>query len=176
MIVLFTQYFVIEPSFFQGTTYKRIQPNLEINSSERDKFWAAEEEKEKLRQDEERNKKQHEQKTIENERLLREVKRTKIQVCFFIYVLMAFYVFIKDADRIRRDSVIEEKKPKIEPELIKTEPEIIKIEPIEEIKTEVVKPGLVTEESDKLIEQNNVEDDFGIRAEALYDYQAGNLQ
>lgn len=58
---------------FKGTTYKRIQPNLEINSSERDKFWAAEEEKEKLRQVEEQIKKKHEQKIIEDERLLREV-------------------------------------------------------------------------------------------------------
>lgn len=58
---------------FKGTTYKRIQPNLEINSSERDKFWAAEEEKEKLRQVEEQIKKKHEQKIIEDERLLQEV-------------------------------------------------------------------------------------------------------
>lgn len=58
---------------FKGTTYKRIQPNLEINPSERDKFWAAEEEKEKLRQVEEQIKKKHEQKIIEDERLLREV-------------------------------------------------------------------------------------------------------
>lgn len=57
----------------QGTSYKRIQPNLEINSTERDKFWAAEEEKEKFRQDEERKKKELEQKKIEDERLLREV-------------------------------------------------------------------------------------------------------
>lgn len=61
-------------SFFKGTAYKRIQPNLEINSTERDKFWAAEEEKEKLRQEEERKKKEVEQKKIENERLLREVR------------------------------------------------------------------------------------------------------
>jgi hypothetical protein len=58
---------------FQGTAYKRIQPNLEINSTERDKFWAAEEEKEKCRQDEERKKKELEQKKMEDERLLREV-------------------------------------------------------------------------------------------------------
>lgn len=63
--------------FFQGTAYKRIQPNLEINSTERDKFWAAEEEKEKFRQDEERKKKEQEQKKIEDERLLREVKSNK---------------------------------------------------------------------------------------------------
>lgn len=68
---------------FQGTTYKRIQPNLEINSSERDKFWAAEEEKEKLRQEEERKKKEQEQKKIEDERLLREVKYNKY---FIIHV------------------------------------------------------------------------------------------
>lgn len=59
---------------FQGTTYKRIQPNLEINSTERDKFWAAEEEKEKLRQEEELKKKLQEQNIIENERLIREVR------------------------------------------------------------------------------------------------------
>lgn len=70
---MFIYYSIVEP-LFQGTTYKRIQPNLEINSSERDKFWAAEEEKEKLRQNEERNKKEHEQKKIEDERLSREVR------------------------------------------------------------------------------------------------------
>lgn len=69
--------------FLQGTTYKRIQPNLEINSTERDKFWAAEEEKEKLRQDEERIKKEQEKKEIEDERLLREV-RNKYLVYFFL--------------------------------------------------------------------------------------------
>lgn len=66
--------FSIIECLFKGTAYKRIQPNLEINSTERDKFWAAEEEKEKLRQEEERKKKEIEQKTIENERLLREVR------------------------------------------------------------------------------------------------------
>lgn len=50
---------------------------------ERDKFWAAEEEKEKLRQIEERNKKEQEQKKIEDERLLREV------ICQYIYI----YIF-----------------------------------------------------------------------------------
>jgi len=62
---------------FQGTSYKRIQPNLEINSSERDRFWAAEGEKEKLRQEGERKKKEQEQKKIEDERLLREVSCEK---------------------------------------------------------------------------------------------------
>jgi len=129
-----------------GTTYKRIQPNLEINTSERDKFWAAEEEKEKIRQNEERNKKVHEQKTIENERLLRE-----------------------DADRIRRDSVINDEISKIEPE-----PAIVKTALIEESKIEIAKPGLITEEDDNQNEQQNVETDLGIRAEALYDYQAAD--
>lgn len=78
-IVLYFKFnFIVVELLFQGTTYKRIQPNLEINSTERDKFWAAEEEKEKLRQNEERNKKEYEQKKIEDERLLREVGQ-KIQ-------------------------------------------------------------------------------------------------
>jgi len=76
---------------FQGTSYKRIQPNLEINSSERDKFWAAEEEKEKLRQEEERKKKEQEQKKIEDERLLREVRYDKY---FIIQVKPKFKTFI----------------------------------------------------------------------------------
>jgi len=76
---------------FQGTSYKRIQPNLEINSSERDKFWAAEEEKEKLRQEEERKKKEQEQKKIENERLLREVSYSKY---FIIHLKTKFKTLI----------------------------------------------------------------------------------
>lgn len=36
-------------------------------------------------------------------------------------------------------------------------------------------PVLITEELDNQSVQNNVDDDFGIRAEALYDYQAGSL-
>lgn len=46
---------------------------------------------------------------------------------------------------------------------------------IEESKIEIAKPGLITEEDDNKNEQQNVETDLGIRAEALYDYQAGNL-
>lgn len=76
---------------FQGTTYKRIQPYLEINSSERDKFWAAEEEKEKLRQEEEQKKKEQEQKNIEDERLLREVRYNKY---FIICVKTKFKIFL----------------------------------------------------------------------------------
>lgn len=69
--------------------------------------------------------------------------------------------------------IIEEAPTKIE-----SEPKIIKVEPEpesepEEVKFEIAKPGLVTEEVDDQKEQNNF-DDFGIRAEALYDYQAGN--
>lgn len=131
-----------------GTTYKRIQPNLEINSSERDKFWAAEEEKEKLRQEEERKKKEQEQKKIEDERLLRE-----------------------NADRLRRDSITVEEIQKIEQKttVASADPEISK-----DVKIELAIPGLVTEEIENQNEQNNVEDDLGIKAEALYDYQAAD--
>jgi len=61
--------------------------------------------------------------------------------------------------------VINEEVPKIKPEttIVKTE--------VEEVKIEIAKPVLVTEEVDNENEQNNV----GIRAEALYDYQAGSL-
>lgn len=89
--------------------------------------------------------------------------------------------FIKDADRIRRDSEINEEAPKInvEPTIAKAElePELHpqpQKEEEPEVKFEIAKPGIVTEEADELKEQNNVIDEFGIRAEALYDYQAGN--
>lgn len=61
--------------------------------------------------------------------------------------------------------MINEEVPKIKPEttIVKTE--------VEEVKIEIAKPVLVTEEVDNENEQNNV----GIRAEALYDYQAGSL-
>lgn len=49
----------------------------------------------------------------------------------------------------------------------------------DEAKAEISKPGVIAESSDsppiEQFEQNNIEDDFGIRAEALYDYQAGNI-
>lgn len=161
---LFVYWYIIG-LLFQGTTYKRIQPNLEINSTERDKFWAAEEEKEKLRQDEEREKKEKEQKTIESERLVREVRYYK----YILIHIQPKYNFLQDADRIRRDSVINEEIPKTKPEST-----VIVAEP-EEDKIEIAKPVLVTEEPDNQNGHINVEDDFGIRAEALYDYQAGNL-
>jgi len=61
--------------------------------------------------------------------------------------------------------VINEEVPKIKPETT-----VVKAE-VKEAKFEIAKPVLVTEEADNENEQNNV----GIRAEALYDYQAGSL-
>lgn len=65
---------------------------------------------------------------------------------------------------MRRDSVINEEVSKIEPV------PIVKAA-LEETKIEIAKPGIVTEETNK---QNIIENDLGMRAEALYDYQAGN--
>lgn len=80
---------------------------------------------------------------------------------------------MQDADRIRRDSVANEV-PKTEPEPLEISSTVI-ADP-EVTKIEMAKPVLVSEEADNQngIEQN-VKDDFGIRAEALYDYQAGNV-
>lgn len=66
--------------------------------------------------------------------------------------------------------MINEEVPKI-----KSETTVVKAEPSEEAKIEIAKPVLITEETDNENGQNNVGDDFGIRAEALYDYQAGSL-
>lgn len=96
--------------------------------------------------------------------------RSKIwQIYFDSYVKIKILFLSQDADRIRRDSIISEEIPKI-----KLESTVIKAE-IEEAKIEIATPVLVTEEPDNQNGQNNVEDDFGIRAEALYDYQAGTL-
>lgn len=78
------------------------------------------------------------------------------------------YYILQDADRIRRDSVIKEEVPKIVPEPVIVEPKQ------DEAIIEIAKLGLVTEEPENQNEQNNV-GDYGIRAEALYDYQAGCL-
>ncbi|XP_050533703.1 drebrin-like protein B isoform X2 [Daktulosphaira vitifoliae] len=142
-----------------GTSYKRIQPNLEINSSERDKFWADEEEKEKKRQEEEKNRKEQEKKKIEEERLSRE-----------------------DTERIRRENDITEKYQKQEDSIniMKTipEPKNIIQEPVnqenESIKSiEIAKPGIVEENSEDKNSHDKIEN-FGLRAEALYDYQAAD--
>lgn len=77
--------------------------------------------------------------------------------------------FFQDADRIRRDSVICEEVPKTEPKLTVT-----KEEPTEETKIEVTKLWVASEVSDNENKQTNIEDEFGIKAEALYDYQAGS--
>lgn len=61
--------------------------------------------------------------------------------------------------------MINEEVPKIKPETT-----VVKVE-VEEVKIEIAKPVLVTEEADNENEPNDV----GIRAEALYDYQAGSL-
>jgi len=74
---------------------------------------------------------------------------------------------------MRRDSIINEEIPKTEPKPIVAEAEP---EKPENVKIESAKPELVAEEIE--IENqnglNNVEDDLGIKAEALYDYQAGS--
>lgn len=77
--------------------------------------------------------------------------------------------FVKDADRVRRDSIINKEVLKVE-----LEPVIATADLTQEAKIEVAKPGLVSEVADNQKKQNYVESDFGIRAEALYDYQAGS--
>ncbi|XP_008476634.1 drebrin-like protein [Diaphorina citri] len=62
-----------EPNHPVSAQYTRIIPSKEINTIERDKFWAAEEEKEKLRQETERRKKEEEMRRLEEERINREM-------------------------------------------------------------------------------------------------------
>ncbi|XP_065202044.1 drebrin-like protein [Planococcus citri] len=57
--------------------YKKVEPRKEINSEERDKFWAQEEEQEKKRQLEEIKKKQEEVLKLEQERIKREMEDAK---------------------------------------------------------------------------------------------------
>uniref|UniRef100_A0A1B6L3R3 SH3 domain-containing protein n=1 Tax=Graphocephala atropunctata TaxID=36148 RepID=A0A1B6L3R3_9HEMI len=57
-----------------GTTYKRVIPQQEINSNERDKFWQKEEEEEKKRQDAERKHREEEKKRLEHEIKHREIE------------------------------------------------------------------------------------------------------
>lgn len=66
--------------FFQGTTYKRVIPQQEINSNERDKFWQKEEEEEKIRQELERKRKEEERRKLDNE-----IKQREVMHCFFIF-------------------------------------------------------------------------------------------
>lgn len=121
-----------------------------------------------------------------------------------------YSIFVQNADRIRRDSIINDRVSKIEsePSAVKVnseskieivKPQLLPEEPIKEVaqpvsiseepvveisKSEtlpdepidkVSSPELITKNADSQIEQNNIEDDFGIRAEALYDYQAGSI-
>lgn len=66
---------VIKIVTFQGTTYKRVIPQQEINSNERDKFWQKEEEEEKIRQELEKKRKDEERRKLESEIKQREVKQ-----------------------------------------------------------------------------------------------------
>lgn len=119
-------------------------------------------------------------------------------------------MFLQDADRIRRDSIINDRVSKIESEpnavninsgskIETVKPQLLPEEPVKEVaqptllleepvveipKSEappdepidkVSTPEVINKNTDSQIEQNNIEDDFGIRAEALYDYQAGNI-
>lgn len=59
--------------FFQNSAYKKVEPSKEINPTERDKFWALEEEQEKQRQLEEARRRQEELIRLEEERIKREV-------------------------------------------------------------------------------------------------------
>lgn len=88
---------------------------------------------------------------------------------YVIFFFILIYICLQDAYRIRRDSVIKEEIPKVIPE-----PVVYKPDP-EEAKIEIAKPGLVTEEPKNPNKDNIDLGDFGIRAEALYDYQAGSV-
>uniref|UniRef100_A0A8D9DS04 Drebrin-like protein n=1 Tax=Cacopsylla melanoneura TaxID=428564 RepID=A0A8D9DS04_9HEMI len=73
-----------EPSNPVSAQYTRIIPSREINTVERDKFWADEEQKERVRQETERKKKEEEIRKLEEERINREmvemVKRESEQI------------------------------------------------------------------------------------------------
>ncbi|XP_059488600.1 drebrin-like protein [Neocloeon triangulifer] len=57
-----------------GTKYEKLNPAKEINSSERDRFWEKEEQEEKKRQAEEKRKREEETKRSEEERIKLEEK------------------------------------------------------------------------------------------------------
>nr|XP_018896888.1 PREDICTED: drebrin-like protein B [Bemisia tabaci] len=62
-----------------GTVYKKVIPRQEINSAERDKFWAAEEEAERKRQAEEARIREEKQRLAELERHRREMSEMSIR-------------------------------------------------------------------------------------------------
>ncbi|KAK7576234.1 hypothetical protein V9T40_012520 [Parthenolecanium corni] len=60
-----------------NSAYKKVEPSKEINPTERDKFWALEEEQEKQRQLEEARRRQEELIRLEEERIKRETEDAK---------------------------------------------------------------------------------------------------
>lgn len=80
---------------FKGTTYKRVIPKQEINTSERDKFWQKEEEEEKRRIEEENRKKIEERLRIEEELRKREVHMKLLVLCYS-YMLFEEFCCVKN--------------------------------------------------------------------------------
>ncbi|XP_075236868.1 actin binding protein 1 [Lycorma delicatula] len=70
---------IVKDSGPVGTTYKRVIPKQEINTTERDKFWQKEEEEEKRRIEEENRKKLEERLRIEEELRKREIEEAALR-------------------------------------------------------------------------------------------------
>lgn len=129
---------LLHPISKQDPAYKKVEPRKEINSEERDKFWAQEEEQEKRRQMEEIKKKQEELLKLEQERIRREVHLI-CGVYRHLNKMFIFYFFIQVEDAKKRELMASqekvEEKPINQKKIIETSTNIIsKIEQIEKSK------------------------------------------
>ncbi|CAB0010388.1 unnamed protein product [Nesidiocoris tenuis] len=132
-----------------GTAYKRVIPKNEINAEERDKFWQKEEMEEKQRLVEERRKRE-ESKRLDKEKLEKEEAEELIK----LRTTDARAVFEQNTSV---GQLLSSRKASIENSV----PDIKDEEPI------VVEEYLTTAAEEELL-------DTGLKAEALYDYQAAD--
>nr|CAD7574639.1 unnamed protein product [Timema californicum] len=172
-----------------GTVYKRVIPKQEINTRERDKFWEKEEQEEKQRQAEEKNRKEEERSRIESERKQRELREAEKSAEERTKEVTPADQEKEDWEREERERrgrtdtevsqpiILEAKQPAREttqPQTIReaTQPQIIR-EATQPIIREALQVAQCMEE-EELLAYSNGQDDLGLQARALYDYQAAD--
>nr|CAD7426260.1 unnamed protein product [Timema monikensis] len=163
-----------------GTVYKRVIPKQEINTRERDKFWEKEEQEEKQRQAEEKNRKEEERTRIESERKQRELREAEKSAEERTKEVTPADQEKEDWEREERERrgrtdtevsqpiILEAKQPARET----TQPQTIR-EATQPIIREALQVAQCMEE-EELLAYSNGQDDLGLQARALYDYQAAD--
>ncbi|XP_065350123.1 drebrin-like protein isoform X2 [Cloeon dipterum] len=182
-----------------GTRYEKQNPAKEINASERDRFWEKEELEEKKRQAEEKRKREEETKRIDQERIRLEeksmeimqqkeaewtqkhpepLKEEKIVPKSFVKPLKELN-FNNGHTNVPAATEVEEEE--LSP-LAQAQRTLASVASLDDAPApmqlspdnETPEPSVVEERLESQAEEPPSKEDFGIRARALYDYQAAD--